>query len=470
MSRLGPYIARFTRFQRDARVYLLTTFVSGISLGLFWINFNLFLAALGLDPPTIGLIATAGSIAGVVISFPASVVSDRFGRRAAMVLSGVLVNIALAGLLFGSEAWHFFLLSALYGAGTQAFFVVQAPFLTEHSTEDDRSELFAAQYAMGTGTNILAAVMGSAIAAWLASTAHVGAESVEAHRVLIAVQLVLMLAALGTVLLLSEDRPGRRGARATADRARASARGSAEPIPPPATEPDPPTTAAGAPASARAGLLARFGIVVEDRSTFYRLVLPSFLITIGAGQLIPFLNLFVQRKFGLDLASVNGVFAFMSLGTVVAILAQPLLARRFGKVASVVIVQGASIPFLVVLGFSPILWTVVVAMAVRNSLMNAGNPMFTAFAMEQVPPAARATLSATLSLVFSLGWALGGPWYSLLQARLGFEDGYAVNFLTIIALYSLSTVLFWRWFGRAEAQPIAPVPAAPRAVPATDDP
>ena len=43
-----------------------------------------------------------------------------------------------------------------------------------------------------------------------------------------------------------------------------------------------------------------------------------------------------------------------------------------------------SIPFLVVLGFSPILWTVVIAMAVRNSLMNAGNPIFSAFAMDQV--------------------------------------------------------------------------------------
>ena len=46
--------------------------------------------------------------------------------------------------------------------------------------------------------------------------------------------------------------------------------------------------------------------------------------------------------------------------------------------------QGASIPFLVVLGFSPVLWTVILAMAVRNSLMNAGNPIFSAFAMEQV--------------------------------------------------------------------------------------
>ena len=128
------------------------------------------------------------------------------------------------------------------------------------------------------------------------------------------------------------------------------------------------------------------GITIRDRTRFARLVIPGFLISIGAGQVIPFLNLYIQRKFGLDLTALNAVFALTSLGTVLAILAQPRLARRFGQITSVVIVQGACIPFLVVLGFSPMLWTVILAMAVRNSLMNAGNPIFNAFAMEQVTP------------------------------------------------------------------------------------
>ncbi len=416
MSRVRQLVSAFMGFEHDARVYLLTTLVSGISLGLFWINFNLYLASVGIDRPTIGLIATAGSIAGIVVSFPASALSDRFGRRLVMLVATGLASIALVGLLAAKTEWHFFLLSGAYGAGIQMLFVVQAPFLTERSREGNRTELFSLQYATAVGTNILAAALGSVIAAWLGSTSGIPADSPDTHRVLIAVQLALMLVALGTVFLIRDDRRGR-----------------------------PPAERALGP-----GLLARVGIVVEDRATLFRLVLPSFLISIGAGQLIPFLNLFVQRKFGLDLASVNGVFAVMSLGTVVAILAQPLLARRLGKVGSVVIVQAASIPFLVVLGFSPILWTVVVAMAVRSSLMNAGNPIFSAFAMEQVPASGRATLSAVLSLEFSLGWAIGGPWYSLLQDRLGFDAGYALNFLTIIVLYATATVLFWHWFGRAE--------------------
>jgi predicted MFS family arabinose efflux permease len=131
---------------------------------------------------------------------------------------------------------------------------------------------------------------------------------------------------------------------------------------------------------------------------------------------------------------------------VLAVLAQPRLARRFGQITSVVIVQGASIPFLVVLGFSPVLWTVILAMAVRNALMNAGNPIFTAFAMEQVNPGERATLSATMSVLWQIGWVVGGIWYAALQATLGFDAGYTVAFVTIIALYTAATILYWVWF------------------------
>jgi hypothetical protein len=85
-------------------------------------------------------------------------------------------------------------------------------------------------------------------------------------------------------------------------------------------------------------------------------------------------------------------------------------------------------------------------MTVRNSLMNAGSPIFDAFAMERVSAAERATLSAAMTLLWALGWTIAPLYYGQLQARLGFEAGYAVDFVTIIALYSIATWLLWHWF------------------------
>jgi len=411
------------RFHRDARLFLVTSLVAGAALSLYWIDFNLYLASLGFSTATIGLISTVASIAGVLVAFPVSVASDRFGRRL-IIAGGIGLSIvALVGLVLTDALPAIIAFAALWAAGQQSLGVVTAPYLTEHSDAEHRNELFALQFAILSATNVIAAVVGGVIAVGVASMIGLDPSGPGTYRLILIFMTVLLAAGLATVWFLTDDRP----------------RSTAMPHPvslgEPAALPPDPEQARG-----------RFGLMVRDRSRFVRLLLPGFLISIGAGQVIPFLNLFIQRKFGLDLTSLNAVFALTSLGTLAAVLAQPRLARRFGQITSVVIVQAASIPFLVVLGFSPILWTVITAMAVRNSLMNAGNPIYTAFAMEQVTSAERATLSAAMSVVWQAGWVIGGTWYAVLQATLGFEGGYTVNFITIITLYSIATGLYWLWF------------------------
>jgi MFS family permease len=419
-------------FHRDARLFLVTTFVAGAALSLWWIDFNLYLSSLGLSTATIGAVSTIASVAGAIAAFPASAASDRFGRRTVIAGGIVLGLVALAGLLATEDLPLIMVFAACWAIGQQAFLVVQAPFLTEHSEPEHRNELFAVQFAIQHGTNIAAAILGGLGAVAIAGLVGLDPSGPGTYRMILVFMVVLLAASLATVALLTDDRP----------------RVVAGPRLVTMGEP------AAFPADPRRSR-ALFGIVVRDRARLTRLVFPGFLISIGAGQVIPFLNIFIQGKFGLDLASLNFVFAFTSLGTVAAILAQPTLARRFGQITSVVIVQAASLPFLVVLGFSPVLWMVVLAMAVRNSLMNASNPVFMAFAMEHVTPAERATLSAAISVMWQIGWVIGGAWYAVLQALLGFDGGYAVNFVTIITLYTIATALYWVWFGKADRRTLA---------------
>ena len=428
-----PSIFGLGRFHRDARLFLVTSLVAGAALSLYWIDFNLYLASLGYSTATIGLISTVASIAGVVVAFPVSAASDRFGRRL-IIAGGIVVSIlALVGLLLTEALPAIIAFAALWAAGQQTLGVVTAPYLTEHSDAEHRNELFAFQFAILSATNVVAAVVGGVVAVGLASMIGLDPGGPGTYRLILVFMTVLLLAGLATVWFLTDDRP----------RSAAALR---------AGSPAEPAKLALDPRPRR----GRFGLVVRDRSRFLRLLFPGFLIAIGAGQVIPFLNLYIQGKFGLDLTSLNAVFALTSLGTLAAILAQPRLARRFGQITSVVIVQGASIPFLLVLGFSPILWTVIAAITVRNALMNAGNPIFTAFAMEQVSSAERATLSAAMSVLWQAGWVIGGTWYAVLQATLGFEAGYTVNFITIITLYSIATGLYWLWFRRVDRRSVSP--------------
>ncbi len=438
LARLASLAGHYGGFEPDARRFLLVTLVGGAATSLWWIDFNLYLAALGFDDARIGITATAGSVAAALAAFPASSWSDRIGRRLVMAAGAGAGVLAVAGMIATADPAAILLLAALYGAGNQAVQVVAVPYMSEHSDPGHRNELFALQFAIGSATNVLAAALGGVVARSISDGLGFVPDGPNTYRIILVFMAVLLAAGLLVILRLHDDRPSvlRRG--------RLMAVG----------EP------AAFPGLRRRGLsLSRFGLTIRDRRTFFRLLLPGLLIPIGAGQVIPFLNIFVQQKFGLDLASLNGVFALTSIGTMLAVLYQPTLARRFGRVNSVVLVQGVSIPFLIVLGFSPVLWTVIAAMAVRNSLMNAGNPIFTAFAMDRVSQPERATLAAAMSLMWSIGWVIAGAYYSAVHAALGFDAGYTVNFVTIIVLYTLATWLYWRWFHDAEAAGSGAVPA-----------
>jgi len=402
---MARYIRSFTGFGKDARLFLLTTVVFGAALSLYWIDFNLYLEAIG-QGATIGLMLSTSMLAGVLVALPASALSDRFGRRTVMAAGMILVAGALLAFLPGQLAL-LFLGAAAMGAGSAVVSVVQIPYIAENTLPEQRNEYFSVWSALGFITSLVSAIVGAEAATAIAT--HFGLGSAQApYQILLTGVAILGIVSLGTVLLLTNDRPDRERER-------------------PATG-------------------GRFGMVIFDRRLFFRLLFPGFLTSLGAGQLIPFLNVFIQKKFGLGLDSVNAVFAIASLGTAIAIMAQPALARRFGRIGSIVLVQGASIPFLVVLGFSPVLWTVVVALTVRNSLMNAGSPIFDAFSMDRVSPAERATLAAGMSMLWSLGWTVAPLYYSALQATLGFTAGYAVDFITIIVLYTVATALLWTWF------------------------
>ena len=300
------YLRSLTGFERDARLFLLVTLASGSAVSLWWIDFNLYLRSLGVDLPVIGLVTTVGSAASLVVAFPASIVSDRTGRRLVLLAGAVLMTAAFGGLLVTSALPALLLAAAAFAAGSGAMQVVSQPFLAEHSRAEERSELFAVQFAISNGTNVIAALAGGLIAQQVASAGGFDPQGPQAYRVLI-----MLMAGLGTlaILLLARlhnDRPaasmsargvGRRGG---LDGLRESDRSGA---------PDFDRLGGRGPLVSRRteGLsaLVRDGIHVSDRGDFARLLLPGFLISLDAGQVIPFLNVFIQGRFHLPLASLN---------------------------------------------------------------------------------------------------------------------------------------------------------------------
>lgn len=78
----------------------------------------LFLCSLGVDIPTIGLIATASTVVGIVVSLPAGILSDIVGRRRMILISAVIFATAPFLYLPVTLPWQLVLVRIYHGLAT----------------------------------------------------------------------------------------------------------------------------------------------------------------------------------------------------------------------------------------------------------------------------------------------------------------------------------------------------------------
>jgi len=133
----------------------------------------------------------------------------------------------------------------------------------------------------------------------------------------------------------------------------------------------------------------------------------------------------------------------------VATIVGPRIAERLGsKIRAVVVTQGASVLFLLLMGFSPLFWLSGAAFLIRSALMNMSNPLYSAFTMEQTPERERGAVNSLLQLMWEVGWTAGPYISGVVQARYGF----APLFVGTATLYGLAIGLTWVFFRNTEVQ------------------
>ncbi len=106
----------------------------------------------------------------------------------------------------------------------------------------------------------------------------------------------------------------------------------------------------------------------------------------------------------------------MGIGFIMA----PAFADKYGKIKVVVITQALSIPFLILLGFSPWFSLSLVAYFFRVILMNMSSPVYQTFVMEQVNSESRAMVASLNSMVSSFGRAFSPTISGWMQVSYGF--------------------------------------------------
>jgi MFS family permease len=446
MHLLIDYIRQFGRFQRNARLYLISNALSGVSVGIAVVLYNLYLVSLGYRADFIGAILFSATIGAAIAIFPAGVCVDRFGGKVVLIGSSLIIGVAGAGQILFRQPIPLLVSGFFAGVAGAALLVVNAPFLTANSTPDERPHLFSLNIVLSLVTTVLGEVLGGALPQWFRSISWFMAPLPQGITWLLAsqpeprsYQLALLFAgviaapSLIPLFLLRNDGPAR------ISEERVHLPGPVVPPPRPMAPPRGATTFWWTIVDA----IRQISLPTILQSPLFILVLVQVLVGLGAGLFIPYFNIyFVQHLkasselFGLIDGGANTINALLTLVV-------PWLAMRIGKVNTIALTRLISIPLLLTIGLTNILPVAALLYLFRQGMMDMSLGILQVFSMEVVSEQHRGLANSSYQASFQAAWALTAPLGGLIIVHFGYSPIFVIG----AVCYLLSIAVLWGRFG-----------------------
>lgn len=370
----------------------------GLSSSVFALVFNLYLLTLDYKQDFIGLLAGIPPLVTALLCLPSGWLGDRLGHRPMLLISTLLMMLWTLGVSFFSESAILVFCMGLAGLSGALWSVVSAPFMLEHSNESERTYLFSAQFAISTFAGFFGSLLGGALPAFFASTFSLNAHSSHVYQLVLGVATFLGL--LSFLPLLWVPKPKSEQIQESSFKRRKT-----------------------------------------PARRIFRLTVSNVFMGLGAGFIIPFLNIFFKLEFGASDALIGALFAGLSITMGIASLASAPLAAKFGKVRTIVWTQGLSLPFLLILGFVPFFEASVAGFLVRGALMPMAAPIYNLFIMEQVEPEDRATVNGWSTMQWNFCYALSSWASGLVQKNWGFDPVFLATGICYVGCVWVQHVL-----------------------------
>jgi MFS family permease len=408
-SILQTYLARVRAFHPNARLYLASAILTGAALGVYRLLFNFYVLSLGFDESLLGQLITVTSMTALLTAVPMGYLADLLGRKKSLLVGGVTVSISIASMVIWPSAANFYAMNILMGAAQSLSAVTMSPFLLENSGEEERTYLFSLSSGLQMAASFVGNSIGGYLPTWIAGSLGVAPTSSPAYAGALAIITAASLLGLAPFLWLKTP------VLAKSDRA----------------------------------FFAPFSYARQHPDLLGKLIAPMLVTSIGAGLFMPFMNVFFRVVHRQPDPVIGNVLAWGALFMGIGLIIAPPLADRMGKIQLVVITQGLSIPFLMMLGYAPWFWMSALAHYARLSLMNMSGPVYQTYVMEHVEPKARATVASLVSMAGNFGWAFSPTLSGWLQVNHGFGPVFAA----VLALYSLSVWMYWKFFWGESARP-----------------
>jgi len=363
---------------RDGWLLFATCGVRSLAYGFLSVILGLYLAAIGLDVVTIGIVFTAALAGGAVMTVFLTTIADRYGRRRILMIGAALM--ALAGTAFTlTDSWILLTLAAVLGtispSGKEVgpFLSVEQAILPQTTSDDQRTSIFAAYNLVGSMAGALGALA-------VALPTLFGITPLAGYRFLI---WGYVAAALVMLFLFSGLSPALEGA-----------------------------------AVERASSRQRHG-VHRSRGAVVRLAALFAIDAFAGGFIVQSLVAYwFYLRYGVDTKVLGSIFFGTNFLSALSFLFAVPIARRIGLLNTMVVTHLLSNLLLLLVPFMPTLELTVGVFLARHLLSQLDVPTRQSYTMAIVDPDERSAAAGIMSVARTgaaamapafTGWLLAAP-------------------------------------------------------------
>lgn len=419
------YVRSIKGYSPDIRLYLVYTLIANVSIGVFALVFNLYLLQLGLRENFIGAFNALYTLAIAGTALGMGWLLDRYGvwKCVTFGTAGFILTSGLLTVITPPEA--LLVLAVVNGIATSFVFTPIMPFIVELTRSRQRAEVSALVFSILSVSTVIGSLVGGWLPRMLSITFGLDLPGAMAFRLTLIAGLVI--AAFGIIPLYrmssqrKRNRPGDSAAEATLTGL-----------------PDLPTG--------------------DVRMRVLIFVLVSGLMSLGAGAIFPFYNVFLAET-GASAGQIGLIFAGgWTLAAVIG-LSAPAMARRLGSQKAVTIIRLLPAPFFIALIIQPVLGLAVFVHWLRITSLSLGWPIDSTYISEVLPAKARTAVFGYRSAAWNVGFSIS----SLVTGATIVRYGYGPSFGAYAFFMTAAMVVFYLFFARISATtPIADdAPAAP---------
>lgn len=364
---------------------------------------GLYIKELGMDEKFLGDIIALKTAAIAICAIPCSAVVNKYGKKVGIFLAMffVPITIILQGVYVNKMALIVF---SIIQGGMNAFLSVsESPFFMENTTEKNRINLFSFSFA----DNVFSTMLGYFGIGSVSSALNNSMILVQALKYSIVISGIFGIIACIFIVRIKET--------VIAYDQHEHEKYSVQ-------------------------FFKGFLKVIREKNSLNFLIYNA-IIGFGAGLVVPYFNVYLKYKVNASPWQIGIIMGLAQGAMGIGGITTPLLAKKFGRVKTIIICQVISIPFLMLIALPSYLIVVSIALFIRNALMNMTGPITNNLSMEMINKYERPIFSGVNNLCGNLARALSAVVAGYIMSH--FANGYELPYFFTAILYIIATIQFY---------------------------